>query len=307
MSKLIGFICSFIFIGIYSLNAQIIPLLYDMVPNNPRDKMSEIILDSSLYSDAYLNTSYPSLQIFSPSKNNNLGIGILVIPGGAYQFLAYNEEGTNIAAWFANHGITAFVLKYRLPSNASSNNISIESLQDAQTAIKVIRSQCLRWGIKSNAIGVIGFSAGGHLAAGISTKFNISYITNPKNVSLKPNFQILVYPVISMKDSLTHFGSRNNLLGRNPSQLVIDSFSNENYVDINTPPAYIIHAEDDSLVTVNNSLVFYQALLKNKVSAEIHLYSKGDHGFVLRMKQDDWLLPIQNWIVQLLSQVKCNQ
>lgn len=167
---------------------------------------------------------------------------------------------------------------------------------DAQQSIKLVRTNASIWKIDPNKIGVIGYSAGGHLASTLATHFKKSYIPNNENISLRPDFVILVYPVISMKNSLTHIGSRNNLLGREASQVDIELFSNELQVDENTPPTYLTHTGDDSIVDVNNSIVFYQALQRNRIDAELHLYPKGDHGFTQRLPVNEWLSPMLAFI-----------
>jgi acetyl esterase/lipase len=142
----------------------------------------------------------------------------------------------------------------------------------------------------------MGFSAGGHLASTEATHFEKSFIENNNNTNLRPDFLILVYPVISMQDSLTHLDSRTNLLGENPSKEIIDQFSNELHVNANTPPAYITHAGDDKLVDIDNSIVFYEKLRHHKVAAELHIYPKGGHGFVLFQQTEDWMMPVFKWM-----------
>jgi acetyl esterase/lipase len=150
--------------------------------------------------------------------------------------------------------------------------------------------------VDTSLIGIMGFSAGGHLASTAATHFNKSFIPNPEKTNLRPDFLILVYPVISMTDSLTHMGSRNNLLGRNPSPEKILFFSNELQVTPKTPPTWLTHTGDDTAVPVENSIRFYQALINKKVPAEMHLYPKGNHGFILRLQPGEWMMPIFNWV-----------
>ena len=173
---------------------------------------------------------------------------------------------------------------------------TIGPLQDAQQAIKTVRQHASEWNLDAEKIGIMGFSAGGHLASTAGTHFNKSYIPNVENISLKPNFMMLVYPVISMKDEITHLGSRQNLLGKNPSTEQVMLFSNELHVSPNTPPTWITHAGDDNVVTVENSIRFYQNLIGNKVPAEMHLYPKGNHGFVLSLPTDEWMQPLFDWM-----------
>jgi len=264
--------------GTYSLSAQqIIPLYNDSIPN----------------SIGNLNVAErPTLEMYLPVSGKASGTSVIIFPGGAYAFLAYTEEGTIIARAFAARGITAFVVKYRLPKNQTMKNKSLGPLIDAQKAIQLVRSKALEWNLDTKKIGIIGYSAGGHLASTLGTNFNKSYVPNPQNINLRPDFMILVYPVISMKDNLTHMGSRISLLGMEPNNEQVAFFSNELRVDKNTPPTYLTHASDDSLVDVNNSIVFYQALRSNGVDAELHLFPKGNHGFTQRLPVSEWMDPM---------------
>lgn len=265
---------------------ELIQLYTDSIPNTGQvAKMSEKDL--------------PTMTLYLPAKEKANGKAILIIPGGAYFFLATGTEGTAPAKAFMDSGYTAFVLKYRLPKDQAMRNKSIGPLQDAQQAIKLIKQRAGEWNIDSSSVGVIGYSAGGHLASTLGTHYNTSYIPNTQNISLRPAYMILVYPVISMEKSLTHGGSRNSLLGREPSQELIDLFSNEKQVTADTPPTYLTHTGDDGVVHVNNSIVFYQALQKNKVKAELHLYPKGNHGFTQRIPVKEWLEPMLKFIHSL--------
>lgn len=251
----------------------------------------------ALYEDSIPNSigklrveDQPKLSVYFPSNSN--GTSVLIIPGGAYAFLATSTEGTPIAKAFAAKGITAFVLKYRLPKDESMRNKSIAPLQDAQQAMLLIRQQASQWKLDVNKVGVIGFSAGGHLAAMLGTHYDSSFISNKAKTNLRPDFMILVYPVISMDNSLTHRGSRVNLLGENPSMDKVMYFSGEQQVKRNTPPAYVTHSCDDEVVDVHNSIQFYESLLRNGIDAELHIYPKGNHGFIQRIPMSEWLDPI---------------
>jgi acetyl esterase/lipase len=202
----------------------------------------------------------------------------------------------NTAKQLASRGITAFVLKYRLPDDELMIDKKIGPLQDAQQGIKIIRENALKWGINSDKVGVMGFSAGGHLASTLATHYQESLIENGNKTNLRPDFQVLIYPVISMQDSLTHPDSRTNLLGRNPSKSVLDHFSNEMQLNAQSPPAYVIHAADDTLVDVENSIVYFQKLKLLKVPTELHIYPKGGHGFIF--KHDTWMLPFYDWMMK---------
>ena len=236
----------------------------------------------------------PSIEVFQPSKDSANGTAVLIIPGGGYGVVVYQGEGVGTAKEFVKKGITAFVLKYRLPNDSMMVDKSIAPLQDAQQAIKYIREHHTEWGIDAKKVGVVGFSAGGHLASTVATHFNKSYIDNPENTSLRPDFQILVYPVITMEKQLTHGGSRNSLLGLNPSDELVNLFSNEKQVTSETPIAYLTHAADDKVVDVDNTIHYFDMLRKNKVETEMHIYPKGDHGFIFRFKE--WIDPMFGWM-----------
>jgi len=238
----------------------------------------------------------PELEIYLPEKDKATGAAVIVCPGGSYKVLTYEAEGVRTAKELMKNGIAAFVLKYRLPDDSTMIDKKIGPLQDAQQAIKVVRENASKWGIDTARVGVMGFSAGGHLAATVATHFQKAYIDNPQHTNLRPAFLVLVYPVISMEEGLTHKDSRNNLLGKNPSKETIDLFSNELQAGPNTPPTYITHAGDDKLVDVDNSIAFYEKLRHSNVPAELHLYPKGGHGFVLRENPADWMAPLYKWM-----------
>jgi acetyl esterase/lipase len=174
----------------------------------------------------------------------------------------------------------------------------IGPLQDAQRAIQLVRQNYKEWNIDTNRVGIMGFSAGGHLASSAATHFNKTYIDNPGHINLRPDFQILLYPVISFKDSIAHMGSRENLIGKNAPVEMINEFSGEMQVTTNSPPAFLVHASDDKTVNVLNSIFYYEALIKNKVSAEMHIYEKGGHGFGLYNKttKDIWIDRLDSWM-----------
>ena len=279
------------------LTAQEIITLYPgEIPNSLPNQMKEVTTYNNGSFKGYHSVSKPTLEVFLPDQLIATGAAVIICPGGGYVNESYKGEGTMIAEAFNRQGIAAFVLKYRLPSDSIMKDKSIGPLQDAQQAIKTVRQRAAEWMIDTNRIGIMGFSAGGHLASTAGTHFSKSYIPNPENINLRPDFLILCYPVISMTDSFAHMGSRNNLLGKNPSLEQKRLFSNELQVTANTPPTWLIHAGDDTSVSVENSIRFYQALIKNKVPAEMHLYPKGNHAFVLRLVPDEWMKPLFSWM-----------
>jgi len=238
----------------------------------------------------------PSLKAFIPENPN--GTAMIICPGGGYALLAIKRSGYDVAKWLNKLGITAFVLKYRLPSDEIMEDKSIGPLQDAQESIRYIRRNAKKWNLNSKKIGVIGFSAGGHLASTLSTHYNDKVYKVKDTISAKPNFTVLVYPVISMQDNITHIGSRNKLLGPNPSIELIEKFSNEMQIDAFTPPTFLVHATDDKSVPVENSIGYYLALKKNEVSAELHVYQNGGHGFFLGKKGTslNWTKHCEAWL-----------
>ncbi len=242
--------------------------------------------------------SVPEISIFQPTNSNEKHTAVIICPGGGYSILAYNLEGTDVAKILNSWGITAVVLKYRLPDDAIMKDKSIGPLQDAQRALQYVREHADELNINPQKVGIMGFSAGGHLAATASTHFGKSYIDNPRNISLRPDFSILGYPVISLTDSLAHMGSRQNLVGKNPSKDLIEDFSNELQVTKNTPPAFLALAGDDNVVNPENSITYYQALLKNKVPAEMHIFQNGGHGFGTHLleEKDNWMDLLKVWM-----------
>jgi acetyl esterase/lipase len=281
-----------------SLRAQtVMPLYPDTIPNSRPGADEEI----SKYSDdgilSISKVSRPELTVFLPPKEKAGGTAVIVCPGGGYVNISAGHEGSDVARRLNEEGITAFVLKYRIPDDQTMINKEIGPLQDAQRAIQIVRSRAAEWGINPHRIGILGFSAGAHLAASAGTHFNQSYISNPQHVSLRPDFMILVYPVISFSDSIGHKGSRDQLLGKNPSPEKIKEYSNELQVTEHTPPAFLVHAKDDDVVPYANSVVFAEALKKHHVPVKVFFYEKGAHGFGLINKTSSvrWMDVCLEW------------
>lgn len=273
--------------GISAFSQEKITLYPNGVPNS---KPTSII--ETFERGMYRGISNPTLEYIKPEKPN--GTAVIVIAGGGYAVIVYNGEGLGSAKSLAEKGISAFVLKYRLPSDEIMENKKIGPLQDVQQSIKYLRENADKYGIDKNKIGVMGFSAGGHLASTAATHFEKSYIENPQNTNLRPDFQILVYPVISMQDALTHGGSHDALIGKTPSQEDKDLMSNELQVKANTPITWLTHAADDKVVDVDNSIQYFEKLRKNKVEVEMHIFPKGDHGFIFLHK--GWMNPLFDWM-----------
>ncbi|UKJ07782.1 alpha/beta hydrolase [Solitalea lacus] len=284
-----------------STKAQQQILLYNhSVPNSKSSAIAEI---SEVGADGNLrirNVTQPTLTVFRPADEKANGTAVIICPGGGYGLLAFSHEGTDVARLLNDWGITAFVLKYRLPSDEIMVDKSIGPLQDAQRAIQLVRARAKDWKLNVNSIGVMGFSAGGHLAASLATHFGRAFIDNPDKINLKPNFMILAYPVISFSKEIGHAGSRIALLGPEPTGEQIKLFSNEQQVSSETPPAFIMHALDDKGVSVANSTAFMGALEHNNVKFEKYFYEKGGHGFGLvnRASTIAWTAYLQNWMVK---------
>jgi acetyl esterase/lipase len=243
----------------------------------------------------------PVLLVYLPDAEKANGSAVIICPGGGYIRLAVDHEGYDIAAWLNEMGVAGIVLKYRLPSDAIMEDKSVGPLQDAQEAIRIVRRRASEWHIEPNRIGIMGFSAGGHLASTASTHFADPVYKPADTTSARPDFSILLYPVIAMQPPNVHMGSRNNLLGTSPSQALIESFSNDLRVTAETPPAFLVHSADDPAVPVANSISYFQALLKNKVPAEMHVYQKGGHGYGLakgRGTESGWSDACRAWLKQ---------
>jgi len=264
------------------------------IPNSVASNEYKEVFDTKL--GRVTKVINPTLRVFSPKEPN--GSAILICPGGGYAYLSIEKEGYKVAEWLNTLGVTAFVLKYRLPSDEIMIDKSIGPLQDAQEAMRYIRRHLDKWSIDNNKIGVMGFSAGGHLAASLATRYDDQIYEVSDTISTKPNFSILVYPVISMNEKIGHQGSRNRLLGINASKELKENFSNEKHIDSLTPPAFIVHASNDNGVLVENSLAFYLGLKHNKVSAELHLYQDGKHGFGLGKTgtNQHWTQHCEQWL-----------
>ena len=243
----------------------------------------------------------PQLWYYPSPHQKKEAATVLVIPGGGYKNLAFEHEGIKVAEWLNKIGISAFVLRYRTPHRESKPCKTKVAMLDAQRALQMIAENAKKWNIDKSKIGIIGFSAGGHLAATISNHFdfnNLEKSTNKK--SYRPSFCILVYPVISMKDKLTDLGSKKSLLGSSPSKEEVYFFSNELQISAEkTPPTLLIHAIDDAVVISENSILYHKALEENKIPTRIHLMEQGGHGFGIKNSlapTNSWLKIAKEWL-----------
>ncbi|MEJ2904118.1 alpha/beta hydrolase [Pedobacter panaciterrae] len=287
MAKYIVFL-SLMFLVPYCNAQQVIPLYSGKIPNAKPISNQEQRIGNPDVDSLTSNVSVPTLSVYLPPKGLANGTSVIICPGGGYHVLLTKREGSDAARAFAKMGVTAFVLKYRLPNDKIMLDKSIGPLQDAQQAIKIVRQRAKEWNIDPKKIGILGFSAGGHLAATAGTHFNKPVIENREGISVRPNFMLLINPVISFTDKIGHIGSRDNLLGPSPTEEKIKLYSNELQVTEETPPTILIHSDADQVVPVANSVEFYRALKENKVSGELHIYAKGEHGFLTAPSFDEW-------------------
>jgi acetyl esterase/lipase len=265
---------------------KVLPLYEGEIPGaipGPDLEKSDTIADGILIVS---KISRPTIAVYLPDPKIATKIAVIIFPGGGYGINAIKHEGWDVAEYFAKKGVAAFVVKYRLPDSATMIHPDAGPLMDAQQAIIHVRKNAKQYNIDPLKVGVMGFSAGGHLAANASTLFR--YHTTPSAV--RPDFSILVYPVISLSDSLGHIGSRNNLLGKNPNPETLKLFSNELQVYAKTPPAFLVHAKDDP-INYTNSVLYEEALKKYNVPVKLLLYEKGGHGYGMYNKTSDIFWP----------------
>ncbi|MCM4149975.1 alpha/beta hydrolase [Arenibacter sp. N53] len=282
--------------------SSVLPIWPNDIPNSIKTDEKEEVVSADIIRIAKVQV--PQIEVYLPAKKTATGQAVLIFPGGGYGILAYDWEGTDFAKLLNSKGIAGIVVKYRLPSLKSQTEIHKVPLQDAQRALRTVRSKAAEWNIDPNNIGIIGFSAGGHLASTLGTHYNEDVYPKKDaidNLSARPDFMTLAYPVITMGEPNTHGGSRKNLLGENPAQKMVDHFSNELQVTADTPPTFLVHATDDPGVPVENSLMFYAALRKNKVPTEMHIYPIGGHGFALGLQDPHLATWTNQWIGWLKS------
>ncbi|HJV78197.1 MAG TPA: alpha/beta hydrolase [Paludibacter sp.] len=259
---------------------KIISLWEGKVPGGIPNPTYEEKVDSIAWIKVRFVTN-PTIEVYPAPADKNTGTAVVICPGGGYYGLSFIGEGSQIAKWLNSLGITAFVLKYRLPDDVIMKNKSIGPMQDGQRAMRIVRSRAKEWGINPQKIGIIGFSAGGHLASTISTHYNEKVYQSSDTTSARPDFSLLIYPVISMDSTITHMGSRQSLLGNNPAPELVKHFSNELQVTGKTPPAFMVHSIDDGAVPVQNSIRYAMAMREHAVPCELHIYEHGGHGYSL--------------------------
>jgi acetyl esterase/lipase len=298
MNKL--FLIPIMLLYFITANAQeIVPLYQGEIPG-AKPTPADYVENTEVRSNGTLSitkVSIPTLTVFEAPKNIATGTAVIICPGGGYGALAFSHEGTDVAKRFNAIGVTAFVLKYRLPSDEIMVDKTYGPLQDAQQAIYLVRKNAKKYRIKTSKIGIMGFSAGGHFASTLVAHYNDLKISDPEKVNLRPNFAALIYPVISFEESV-HTGTMKNLLGPNPADSLKHYFSANKNVNKKTPPVFFVHAKDDKTVPYENSVLMNEALKQNKVDTDIYLYEKGGHGFGLINKTSDvdWFNLLAIWM-----------
>jgi acetyl esterase/lipase len=300
MKNLFILIFSTLFIHIMAQNGVEMPLYTGKIPNSRTAPNPEKV-DKRPNGTRFISwTAEPTLTVFVPEKPN--GQGVVICPGGGYRGTAIDHEGFDVARALNAVGVAAFVLKYRIPNDTTNVDKSLAPLQDAQHALRLVRQNAVKWKVNPSKIGIMGFSAGGHLAATASTHYtkNADH-EQTDTTNIRPDFSILIYPVISFTDSLTHGGSRTNLLGKKPLEADKQLYSNELQVTPQSPPAFLVHSQDDKTVKVENSIAYYLACTRNGILAEMHLYPKGGHGYGMDNKTttDKWFERLVSWLKTL--------
>lgn len=278
----------------------------EFIPLWPKGKMPNskgMKLEHIEERERITQVAQPGMYAFFTSKEENTGSAVLICPPGGYAKLTYNIAGFQFAKWLNILGINAFVLIHRLPTSPDLVEREKGPIQDAQRAMKIIRSNAAKWEINSSKIGVMGASAGGHLATtlGTHTEDYSSIKDNLDSFSFQPNFMVLISPVITL-GKYAHKGSLDNFLGKNPAQNQIDSFSNENRVSTTTPPAFIVLAQNDPVVNPINGMLFYQAMTEKNISGSLHIFPEGGHSIALMNSPKSinlWTQLCQEWFYDL--------
>lgn len=278
--NLLSLLLSLLFVGSYAQDNRLELKLYPDAAGGDTGLPVVENRDDNRISGGY----EPSLTVFFPEGKSN-GQAVVICPGGGYAYLAAGHEGYKVAEWLNGQGVTGIVLKYRMP--AGKHQIP---LKDALTAVEMVRANAEEWGIDPAMIGVMGFSAGGHLASTAATHFT--------SEADRPDFAVLIYPVITMGD-LTHMGSRNNLLGEEPDNSLIDAYSNEKHISPGTPPVFIAFSDDDRAVDPRNGTMFYNKAKEAGVPAELHIYPAGGHGWGVNesfLYRDEFMSSLSRWL-----------
>lgn len=276
------------------------PLYRGSIPNSKFTGQKEKVEKDGII--AISNVQVPDISVYLPGKRFATRQAVIICPGGGYHILCFDYEGTDVARFFNSIGVAAIVLKYRLPVYGNTIEPHKAPLMDAQRAIRLVRFNASKWNIDADKIGIMGFSAGGHLASTAGTHFdygNKAAVDSVERISCRPDFMILMYPVISFVDPSVHTGSRESLIGKDGDLKLAQFYSSELQVSDDTPPAFFVHADNDSAVPVENTLLMYRALRAKKVPAELHILSEGEHGFGMGVDNDhigSWTMNLKLWL-----------
>lgn len=277
-------------------------------PNAPEKVTPEVVRERGTPAKtnrSINNVHEPTITVYLPAKEKANGTAVVICPGGGYGGLAIDHEGHDIARWFNEIGVAGIVVKYRLPRPKGHVYGRHAPLMDAQRALRLTRHHAKEWNIDANRVGIMGFSAGGHLASTVATHFDKTDVPLGADdaiskVNAKPDFAVLIYPVISFQPQIAHGGSRNNLVGSDASKELLDRYSNEMQVSKSTPPVFLISTTDDG-VKSENSVVFYLACKKHRVPVEMHIFEKGGHGYSMKLKDKPvsvWPELMKSWMEQ---------
>lgn len=301
MYRILAVFIFILLICLRTVGQEFIPLWPEgKKPNNNGKRISDTI-----YNERIWRVATPGMYSFVLPKAENKGTAVLICPGGGYERISYLYNGFNLAKWYNTIGINAFVLIYRLPHQQDLVKRQIAPLQDVQRAIRLIRKNAGKWLIDKKRVGVMGTSAGGHLASTLYTNYtDVSAIHDDLDtINYMPDFMVLLSPVISM-GKYAHAGSKKNLLGADTSKSMIDEFSSELRVKKSQSPVFIVHAQNDSTVNVMNSVLFYNALLEKNINASIHVFPQGGHGISVMDNPGStelWLELLKRWLKETLN------
>lgn len=285
--------------GLSAANAQqAMPLYPGAIPGAIDAADEERVRDPNEPHPFLLDISRPTLTLYLPQSRDAKRAAVIILPGGGYRGVSIVKEGHEVARAFNAMGVAAFVLKYRTPSPKHMQDRTLGPLQDAQQAIHLVRERAQEWNIDAKRIGLMGFSAGGHLASTAATHFDEPVLPEWKGANLRPDFLMLIYPVITFESDAVHAGSRQQLLGDAPYEQAIRDYSNERQVTSATPPTFLVHAATDDSVPVANSIRFFEALQRHKVPVELIVYPSGGHGFGLNnaTTSDRWIDRCRQWL-----------
>jgi acetyl esterase/lipase len=277
-----------------------LPLYTGAIPNSKGDLNTEYIERGDY--KLFKKVSHPDISVFLPTKLMANGQAVVICPGGGYVQLSVDLEGTDIAGYLNSIGVAAIVLKYRLPSPETNVVPSKAPLMDAQRAMRLVRANASKWNINPKQIGIMGFSAGGHLASTLATHFDYGDKNSKdtiEQISCRPDFMILGYPVVSFADTTVRSNTRKMLMGEKLTEENIVEYSNELHVTDDTPPAFFIHADNDPGVSTANTFILYKALKKHHIPSEIHIVSEGGHGFGLGSNNkhvNGWTESLKFWL-----------